>query len=150
LAGRLKQPGERRFRARSSFDGGVEAEFPALRALQMSEIAVAHFLRQRPVGRLPEWGSQCLTHGVLLSGCEAPTRRAWRTKPARSRQRWPDARLPASGPCGQRAPARTILRRSKRFWFSCFLLSPVQDRAAACLQQTMNSHVCHEKNSLIS
>src|SRR5439155_27111146 len=99
-AGRLKQPGERRFRARSSFHGRVEAEFPALRALQMSEIAVAHFLRQRPVGILPEWGSQRVTHGVFLSGCEAPIRRAWRTKTARSRRRGPDARVPASGPCG--------------------------------------------------
>jgi len=55
LAGRVKQLGERGFRTRESFDGRVEAEFPALRALQMSEIAVAHFLRQRLVGRLPEW-----------------------------------------------------------------------------------------------
>src|SRR5467141_1811376 len=44
LAGRMKQPGERGFRSRDSFDGRVEAEFPAFRMLEMSKIAVAHFL----------------------------------------------------------------------------------------------------------
>src|SRR5882672_5067035 len=46
LAGRVKQPGERGFRTRESFDGRVEAKFPAFRILEMNAIAVAHFLRQ--------------------------------------------------------------------------------------------------------
>src|SRR5882762_2099606 len=56
---RMQQPGERGFRTRSSFDGRVEAEFPALRPLEMNEIAVTHFVRQRLIRRLPEWRAQC-------------------------------------------------------------------------------------------
>src|SRR5712664_3576808 len=87
LAGRMKQPGERGFRTRESFDGRVEAEFPAFRTLEMSEITVAHFLRQRPVGRLPEWRGQSVTHGEFPFERERPKRRAWRTKTARVQRR---------------------------------------------------------------
>src|SRR5205807_9799175 len=113
-----KRPGERGFRTRESFAGRGEAEFPAFRALEMSEIAVAHFLRQRLVRGLPEWRGQSATHGEFLFEYEAPIRRERRTKSTRPERRASNARVPASGPCGQRAPARTILWRSKRSWVS--------------------------------
>src|SRR6185436_10262975 len=84
--------GAKALQPRQHFDGGIEREFPAFRALELAEVAATHVLGQRGGGGFPERRPK---HGALPSARRAArnsSRRRWRARSA--------ARARASALCG--------------------------------------------------